>query len=53
MVPATQIIEEVGINEQRTLEGLIDKIFDKALTGAGLGSLVSSRGGQGWGGRRG
>jgi len=38
----TRIIEEVGIKEQRTLEGLIDKIFDKALTDTHFSELYAN-----------
>lgn len=36
-----QIIEEVQITEQLTLEGLIDKIFDKALTDTHFSELYA------------
>lgn len=36
------MIEEVGINEQQSLEGLIDKIFDKALTDTHFSELYAN-----------
>lgn len=40
--PAMQIIEEVGITDQHNIEGVVDKIFDKALTGTRCSKLCAN-----------